>query len=90
VRFSLGTCGVLEVMRQALVNAGPNLTDRTLMAGIQKIRGLEATTWPSVSYGPGKYWGEDAWEPMTFHKAGCPPLGEHFCSTGPPVQFWVP
>ena len=50
IRYVLDMCAPLEVIRQAMVAAGPNLTDKTFIQGLYSIKGMQTSEWPSVSF----------------------------------------
>jgi hypothetical protein len=65
----LSACAALEVARQAIVNAGPNLTQETFLRGLYQIRNMETSECPTSSFGPGKYSGQDSFAMAQFKKA---------------------
>lgn len=68
VQYVNGACAVVEVLRQAFDNAGPNLTKETFVAGLNEISGFETTRYPSVTFGPNRRAGADMWTTFQFRK----------------------
>jgi hypothetical protein len=90
IRFVLSTCEMLEVMRQALLLAGPTLTDQTFIAAVHSIKGLPTSQRLSQTFG-NRFDGSDGFTTVLFKKDGsCRPAPIKFCETGPPRLYPVP
>lgn len=78
IRYVLEVCSALQIVRQAIENAGPVLNDDTFRKGLYAIRDFNTGAWPAVSYGPGKVAGGDLWHTAQYRKAKWPPAGTYW------------
>lgn len=78
IRYVLEVCSALQIVRQAIQNAGPVLNDDTFRKGLYAIRDFNTGAWPSVSYGPGKVAGGDLWRTAQYRKARWAPAGTYW------------
>lgn len=83
-------CSVLEVLRQALINAGPNLTERSFFEGLYKIKNFETSDIARVSYAPGKHAGSDVFADTEFRKERFPASNNYWGTTSPWFQAFKP
>lgn len=83
-------CAALEVVRAALQAAGPNLTVERFIAGIQTIKNMETSEYPSVSFGPGRYAGSDSIATFKYNKDRWQPSNDLFRIVTPWRPMYVP
>lgn len=83
-------CSVLEVLRQALINAGPNLTERSFFEGLYKVKNYETSDMARVSYAPGKHAGSDVFADTEFRKERFQPSNNYWGTITPWFQAFKP
>jgi hypothetical protein len=66
IQYTLQMCSILEVARQAIINAGPVLTQNSFVAGMEKIHGMGTSSQRSVTFGRNKHAGADFFTDMRF------------------------
>jgi hypothetical protein len=87
ILYILSECSDLDVIRQALQAAGPNLTQASFIRGIESIHGLQTPLYWSVTFGPGKPFGSDDWQMAQFNKSRWQPSNDYIDRSGSP-QAW--
>jgi hypothetical protein len=83
---ALESCAPLEVARQAIANAGPDLTWNSFVAGMERISNMQTSDYFSVSFGPAKQAGSNEWAPAQFNKNRWQPEDTFWGIRGP----WTP
>jgi hypothetical protein len=77
----LMTCDMLSVLLagiQAAVDAGGEVTQESLIAGLETVSGLSGAYWDSISFSADKHSGADTWREVVY-EADCfcfQPVGE--------------
>lgn len=89
ILYLLSECSDLEVILQAVRNAGPILTQGTFIRGIEAIQHLETPMFWSVSFGPQRIEGSDDWQSAQFNKNRWQPSNDYIDRVGPPQPWWI-
>jgi ABC-type branched-subunit amino acid transport system substrate-binding protein len=76
LHLTLDICTGMEVLRTALAAAGANLTVERYLGGLQSIKNLPTSEFPSVSFAPGKYSGSDSIATAQFRKSRFQPSND--------------
>ncbi len=74
----MGWCEAIRLFAAAATKAGPDLNRRTFVQAMAQISGFDGTWYPTLSYGPGKFFGPTTFEVVRLHtndpKANACPL----------------
>ena len=87
VRYILDECADLQVIRQAIANAGPDLTQTSFAAGMFNIHGMDTAEFQSVTFHPDKLFGDDTWQSAQFSKSRWQPSNDYIKMLGPYTAF---
>jgi hypothetical protein len=89
ILYLLAECSDMEVILQAIRNAGPTLTQATFIRGIEAIRNMQTPMFWSVSFGPQKLEGSDDWQSAQFNRNKWQPSNDYINRFGNPQPWWV-
>ena len=74
----VGWCQAIRLFAAAATKAGPNLNRRTFVQAMAQIQGFDGTWYPTLSFGPEKFYGPTQFEVVRLHtndpKANACPL----------------
>jgi hypothetical protein len=90
IHYMLEICSVLDVMREAMVKAGPNLTEQSFLQGLYQVRGMQTAYELSVTYGPSKFGGGDLFATARFNKGRVQPSNDYFGNVTGWGPYFVP
>jgi len=62
-----GWCQAIRLFAAAATKAGPNLNRRTFVQAMAQVSGFNGTWYPSLTYGPKKYYGPTQFEVVRLH-----------------------
>ena len=63
----VGWCQAIRLFAAAATKAGPNLNRRTFVQAMAQIQGFNGTWYPTLSYGPDKFYGPTQYEVVRLH-----------------------
>lgn len=90
LEYTLQRCTSLELIREAMVRAGPNFTQQAFIAAMESIKAYQTSKYLSVSFGPGlRHSGGDLFANATFKKARQQPENNYWQRSGPWSKFFV-
>ncbi|MCU1463729.1 MAG: hypothetical protein JWO37_3804 [Acidimicrobiales bacterium] len=89
ISYLLSECSNLDVILQAIINAGPKLTQAGFISGIEAIRNMRTPAFPSVSFGPQRHEGSDTWLSAQFNKNRWQPSNDYINRFGNPQPWWM-
>jgi len=87
IHYILDECADLQVIRQAIVNAGPHLTQATFNAGMAQIQNMQTGEFSSITFGPHRYFGDNDWQSALFNRNRWQPSDDYVKTLGPYTPF---
>jgi len=63
----VGWCQAIRLFAAAAAKAGPDLNRRTFVQAMAQVTGFDGTWYPSLTYGPSKYYGATQFEVVRLH-----------------------
>lgn len=90
LHYLLEICSILQVAREAILKAGPNLTESSFLQALYQIRNFQTAYEPAVSYTATKHDGGDMFADAKFNKARWQPSNDYWKTIGPWTPFYLP
>lgn len=90
LHYLLEICSVLSVARQAILNAGPDLTQSSFVAALEQIHGMQTAYEPVLSFSATKHDGGDEFADAQFNKNRWQPTNDYWKSITPWMPFYLP
>jgi hypothetical protein len=88
LHYLLDECSDMQVALAAITNAGPRLTVGSFTQGLDQIHAMATGEYASVTFGPGRWTGDDLWQTAQFNKARWQPSNDYIKRVGGYQQWF--
>lgn len=88
--MSQNICSALQVVRESIAKAGPNLTQNSFLQGAFQLKGFITADFASVSFSQNKLTGADSAATAQFKKARWSDTNDYWRVVTPYTPFPIP